>query len=517
MKKFAKYTRSAALTFVMTAVTTVGIIPVSAGDNAAGKTVTYIDENGETRTAENCIVMADTEAVGDFSFEAGGWYVVNGSFTVNGRIENLAPADDPAHLILGFGGILRALHGIHNPAGKGLVVYTHDAMAVGMLEATCAVGSDGVSGNGDAGIGGNSGESGGNLTVNSGTVTAIGGIEGGTGIGGGSDCTDHGTTVVGDRLDIFAGNSEEDCRHMSLEVYLLMRECRRGFSYVKITGMPSYTVRHLKRKSDGTGYEEAETETLRGHTDDLTTAAFKVYNGFAPLPFEQQTIKRNGTTVVEIRYDRIPGHEHTFSEEWSHNELVHWHAATCGHDDAAAGFGAHTFIEGEKTETAIQYVCSECGCTKTGETGPGSKDDPWTVGDGVTAYIKDHILHLQGAGEVAEFADGAPWAEREKTLEGAYLPRTVDVPASVAETMPISIEDRFPSGEISGGEFERIEIVDGFARLAVGVYTNTDVTATIDDWGKTDIEDVTIDETGAAVLTVPANGEKGFFILKSKP
>ena len=137
---------------------------------------------------------------------------------------------------------------------------------------------------------------------------------------------------------------------------------------------------------------------------------------------------------------------------------------------------------------------------------PGSEANPWEIGTGVTAYVKDHVLHLKGEGEVTEFGgDGAPWAEYGETLEGAYLPRKVKVPASVAATLPISVEGGGPSGAISGAEFDKVAIMDGKAYLDVSVYTSD--TLTNQNWS--------VATNG--VIEVPAEGKQGFFYLMSKP
>ena len=47
-------------------------------------------------------------------------------------------------------------------------------------------------------------------------------------------------------------------------------------------------------------------------------------------------------------------HEHTYSEEWSHDEVYHFHAATCKHTDQRADATLHTLSNG---------VCSVCGYT----------------------------------------------------------------------------------------------------------------------------------------------------------
>ncbi len=49
-------------------------------------------------------------------------------------------------------------------------------------------------------------------------------------------------------------------------------------------------------------------------------------------------------------------HTHTYSEEWSHNETFHWHAATCEHTSEISGKAEHTFVN---------EICSVCGYKKS--------------------------------------------------------------------------------------------------------------------------------------------------------
>lgn len=172
-----------------------------------------------------------------------------------------------------------------------------------------------------------------------------------------------------------------------------------------------------------------------------------------------------------------------------------------------------------------RYVFSHAVTDGTTETAvvvvnglPGSEGDPWEIGTGVTAYVKDLVVYLQGEGEVDEFAGDAPWAEYEKQgcqLVGAYLPRTVTLPASVLATLPFSVKGGMPSGAISAG-FESIEVLDGKAYLGVAVKTNVNLTAEAQGWGKVGLEakDVSV-ENGSVIIAVPANTEQGFMVLES--
>lgn len=66
----------------------------------------------------------------------------------------------------------------------------------------------------------------------------------------------------------------------------------------------SYTVRHLKQNTDRTGYTLTRTEALTGTRGAMTDAASMSYIGFTPKVFEQKAISYDGTTVIDIYYDR---------------------------------------------------------------------------------------------------------------------------------------------------------------------------------------------------------------------
>ena len=74
----------------------------------------------------------------------------------------------------------------------------------------------------------------------------------------------------------------------------------------------NYTVKHLKQKVDSDEYEVAESETKSGYAKEDTNATAKTYVGFtAPQTVEQPKIAVDGSTVVEIKYNRI-NIEYTF-------------------------------------------------------------------------------------------------------------------------------------------------------------------------------------------------------------
>lgn len=82
----------------------------------------------------------------------------------------------------------------------------------------------------------------------------------------------------------------------------------------------------------------------------------------------------NGECTVCGKIDPTP-HEHTFSDEWSHDANTHWHAATCEHKDQKKDEAAHTFEDGE---------CTVCGEPDPNYVPPGHEhtySDEWSSDD----------------------------------------------------------------------------------------------------------------------------------------
>ena len=66
----------------------------------------------------------------------------------------------------------------------------------------------------------------------------------------------------------------------------------------------AYTVRHFVQNTDRSTYTLQDTEPQTGTTGAATIAAAKAYRGFAARPFAQETIDADGSTVIDIYYDR---------------------------------------------------------------------------------------------------------------------------------------------------------------------------------------------------------------------
>ncbi|MCQ2227171.1 MAG: InlB B-repeat-containing protein [Bacteroidales bacterium] len=65
-----------------------------------------------------------------------------------------------------------------------------------------------------------------------------------------------------------------------------------------------YEVHHMWQNVAGNAYELNEKDNASGIAGIMTTAKAKTYTGFTAQTFEQKTIAEDGSTVVEIKYDR---------------------------------------------------------------------------------------------------------------------------------------------------------------------------------------------------------------------
>ena len=140
----------------------------------------------------------------------------------------------------------------------------------------------------------------------------------------------------------------------------------------------------------------------------------------------------------------------------------------------------------------------------------------WTVGDGVTAAWEDGVLSITGSGKVNDFASAAdlPWAAlsvTNMTLAAGVTPGKntfagLGDTATVNGTVPISLlraaAGDFVLGNLSPAEASALRIENGEVRLTVEV----DASADLKIWKPaTTVE-----------IDVPVEGEKGYYILKSK-
>lgn len=104
---------------------------------------------------------------------------------------------------------------------------------------------------------------------------------------------------------------------------------------------------------------------------------------------------------------------HSFSDQWSYNELQHWRAATCEHKDEKIQVADHIWNPGvittqptATTKGVKTYTCSVCGATKTEEVEPSTHQHtfstawqgnatyhwhPATCGDNNVSDLGEHV------------------------------------------------------------------------------------------------------------------------------
>ena len=73
-----------------------------------------------------------------------------------------------------------------------------------------------------------------------------------------------------------------------------------------LAGATNYTIRHWQQNIDDDEYTEVEADkqTLAGISDEDTNAKANSYEGFTAKDFTQQQIAADGSTVIDIYYDR---------------------------------------------------------------------------------------------------------------------------------------------------------------------------------------------------------------------
>ena len=179
---------------------------------------------------------------------------------------------------------------------------------------------------------------------------------------------------------------------------------------------------------------------------------------------------------------------------------------------------------------SLGVVTSNFTCTCHWDEPPppplGSEENPWSIGETVQAYTNGlGGLVIVGEGATSNFTGAAslPWAEVVGEITSVAIPDAVatigdNLWAGLGEDVVLNgetivrrkeIASGFPAGApagaISPAEFERVDIIDGKADLAVSVYTSD--TLTNENWS--------VATNG--VIEVPAPGRQGFFYLMSKP
>ena len=109
----------------------------------------------------------------------------------------------------------------------------------------------------------------------------------------------------------------------------------------------NYTVKHWQQNLADDNYTEFESETLQGTTATATAAAAKSYTGFTAQSFSQETIAGDGTTVVNIYYNRI-----SYDLTW----VTDGDALTGGYTSGSTKYGAAITAPATPTKTGYTFA-----------------------------------------------------------------------------------------------------------------------------------------------------------------
>ena len=142
-------------------------------------------------------------------------------------------------------------------------------------------------------------------------------------------------------------------------------------------GGASYTVNHLWQNIEDDDYTQHESEEKSGTTSQQTAAEAKSYTGFTAQSVTQAEIKADGSTTIEIKYDRT---RHTVT--WKNGSDVL-------RTDTNVKYGAKPVYSGEppaKTATGHTFVFTGWN---TAENGSGTAlTSSTTVTEDVTYYAQ---------------------------------------------------------------------------------------------------------------------------------
>ena len=162
----------------------------------------------------------------------------------------------------------------------------------------------------------------------------------------------------------------------------------------------------------------------------------------------------------------------------------------------------------------------------------GTEWNPWQAGatqsDDIRVWLDDGTLRIDGAGVMQDFTDDceAPWSGNlanvtnvsvsemlgfaffiflNTVIDQLYWKTDVLILGAGPAGLMAALGAAGAVGQISPAEVESIAIVNGRAQLGVSVYTNGQLEASSEGWGK----------ATSTVIDVPAEGKQGFFVLKT--
>lgn len=196
--------------------------------------------------------------------------------------------------------------------------------------------------------------------------------------------------------------------------------------YTKWTeGTVTYTVKHLWQNVENDEYTEHETETPSGTAMTEVTATPKTYTGFTCVTSGDElkaTVKPDGTTVIEIKYDRL-----TYTVKWMNGE-------TLLKTDTSVKYGATPMRPDENpTRPGTDTIVYEFASWNTAADGSNPMPDHFTVTGDVTFY--------------------AQFISKDKTCTVSFDANGGTVDPTSQEAPYLGIYDELPTPERAGYNF----------------------------------------------------------------
>ena len=176
-----------------------------------------------------------------------------------------------------------------------------------------------------------------------------------------------------------------------------------------IPGDNHYKVQHWQQKKTGgeniaTSYDCVEEQTISDHvkTGDTTEAAAKSYEGFTSKSFDQTTVAADGSTVINIYYNR-----NTITYTYTLGSDETWGASESPNGDnnvVKEGLYGATVVLPQATKTGYDFGNWKSGdITLTSTSTYGLENKTFTATWGVQTY--EIRYHLNG-GSYANFTGG---------------------------------------------------------------------------------------------------------------
>ena len=250
----------------------------------------------------------------------------------------------------------------------------------------------------------------------------------------------------------------------------------------------NYTVKHWQQNIADDDYTEvtADQETLQGTTATLTAATAKTYTGFTALPITQETIAGDGTTVVNIYYNR-----NTYTITWvdgdgntEETDPKVKYGAMPSYDGATptkTATAQYTYTFNNTWSPAIVAVTGDATYTAQFNSTVNKYDITWVDGNGTT--LKTEKVEY---GQTPAYSGATP--TKTATAQYTYTFNNTWSPAIVAVTEAATYTAQFSSTprsytlkwNLGGGSIETAGTADGLVAygtsLTAPVVTKTGYT-----------------------------------------